>query len=616
MCGICGVVDFSKPVSPERIDAMVSALRHRGPDANGCFVKGPVGIGHTRLSIIDLSEAGSQPMHSADGRFVLSYNGEVYNFAQLRRELEAEGCRFVGNSDTEVVLYALARWGRPAIRRFHGMFAIALWDEQTRELLLARDRFGIKPLYYAARSTTLTFASEVKSIRSAGDWHPTIDPAALHEYMWYGNALGERTMYEGVRRLLPGQTLTFGATGASIETYWRVEDPLPVEDGLDTAVSQVRERLEQAVSTHLISDVPVGVFLSGGIDSSAITAFAARHYSGRLRTYSVGFDFEVAKSELTMARLVAQRFDTDHAELHVAGADLKAVIESLVDCHDEPFGDAANIPLYLLCQQLRGSVKVVLQGDGGDEMFAGYRRHAVLSHAHLWGLAARLGGIAGGLLPARHRRFLAAVGERDSALRMALLMTMESAAAPPTGILSRAMRDCVVTHDPFQRYRELDRRLPGFDPLQRMLRTDAAIVLPDTFLEKVDKSTMAHGIEVRVPFLDDGLSEYAMGLPGSMKVHRAQTKWILRRALRTIVPDDVLDAPKTGFSVPYGHWLRTSLAPYLRDVMTDPVTDRSGLFDRPVAERLINEHVAGTRDHGFLLWKSLHLALWNARYLA
>jgi asparagine synthase (glutamine-hydrolysing) len=605
----------------EVLRAMTRSIAHRGPDDSGTFVKGPVGLGHVRLSIIDLSAAGHQPMHGDDGNVTLVYNGEVYNFPMLKRELEGLGIAFTGRSDTEVVLRGYLEWGTAVFERLHGMFALALWDGRTRELHLARDRFGIKPLYYHRGAGGLVFGSEIKALLASGRVRPAPGWAGLHEYMWYGAPAGENTAYEGVLQLLPGRLLTASDEGVRTRSFWSLDALAQRDETVEEATRTVRDLLERAVKSHLVSDVPVGVFLSGGIDSTAVTALASRHYGGRLRTYSVGFDFSGDASELPVARGVAERFGTEHHELFVRGGDLRGVIERLVQAHDQPFGDAANIPLYLLCAELAGSVKVVLQGDGGDEVFAGYRRYNVLSAEPLWRAVAAVGnaaGVAAGTKPRALRvdRFLRAVGETDPALRMALLLTTETRRNPPTRIFSPEWRAALEEHDPFRAYREVQARFARLDPVQRMLYADMEILLPSTYLEKVDRSTMAHAIEVRVPFLDAELAEYAMALPSRLKVRRGQKKWLLRRALRGIVPDEVLDRPKTGFGVPFERWLRGPLAEYMRGVLTDPSTVRAGIFDAAHLERAMREHVGGERNHGFLLWKALNLALWQQRYLS
>ncbi len=616
MCGITGIVDFAGgPVDRDLVDAMAHTLDHRGPDDRGVFVHGAIGLGHTRLSILDLSAAGHQPMTLED-RLTLVYNGELYNFRELSAELTARGRQLHTRCDTEVVLHALDEWGTEALARFSGMFALALWDHRAQRLLLARDRFGIKPLYLADTGSGIVFGSEIKALLASGKVNKRLDPAALHEYLYYGNALGRRTLFAGVRKLLPGHALLIDNAGRRELSYWSPAHLAPLQLSEAEAEEAVRSALDSAIERHLISDVPVGVFLSGGIDSSAITAYASRHVR-ELSTYSVEFDYQRGNSELGLARRVAQRFGTDHHELKVSAGEVPQVLEALVRAHDQPFGDAANIPLYLLCRALQNQVKVVLQGDGGDEIFAGYRRYNVLARERLWRHLAVTGNRylpsatpSGAPLLARARRYLSAIGQPDAATRMALLLTVETLQPPPTAVLTPHARQWIEASDPFARYREVAAALPPLDALQTMLMVDASIILPDIFLEKVDRATMAHGIEVRVPLLDAELTELVMALPGHLKVRGLQKKYLLKKALRGTVPDEVLDGKKRGFGVPYSGWLRTSLAGYLRDeVLSSGLT--AELLDRAAVTRLIDEHVSGQRDHGFLLYKLLNLVVWD-----
>lgn len=599
---------------------MTRALSHRGPDDSGVWVHGPIGLGHARLSIIDLSPTGRQPMSTPDGRVTIAYNGEIYNFPELRRALEAEGAQFRGRSDTEVALHAYVRWGTAAFARFNGMFAFALWDESQQRLYLVRDRFGIKPLFYHPFDGGVVFGSEMKAILASGRPPRSMDWHALHEYIYYGNPLGRHTMFESMRRLQAGEFLTIDRGGARIAAYWKVEQIKPVADDVHTATLKVRDLLEKAVERHLISDVPVGVFLSGGVDSSAITALATRHYAGRLKTYSVGFDFDKGINELSKARFVADRFGAEHHELRIAAGNMPDIIEKIVRCHDEPFGDSANLPLYLLCEALKGSVKVILQGDGGDEVFAGYRRYNVLSFERFWRSVARPATLVASIFlrgPTffRATRFFRAISDPDPAMRMALLLTEEPFQDPPTRVFSADAVRRLSEFDPFERYREFYGRLKNLDVVQRMLYTDCQVLLTDQFLEKVDRATMAHGIEVRVPFLDGEMTEYVMGLPAAMKVQRGQKKWILRKAMRGIVPDEILDGPKTGFGVPYPYWLAKPLAGYLKSVLLDESILSWGLFDKRKFKQAIEEHINGSRNNGFLLYKLLNLALWHRFYL-
>ena len=619
MCGIAGIVHGNgAPVDSELLWRIAFRLVHRGPDDIGVYAEQSVGFAHSRLSIVDLSDHGHQPMSSEDERFVLVYNGELYNAHELASELSGLGRQFRGHSDTEVVLAALVEWGSRALVRLEGMFALALWDNREQRLLLARDRFGIKPLYYQLTANGLVFGSEVKALLLSPEVEPRADWDGVHEYLHYGATLGARTAYSGIRKLLPGQRLEWCAAVTTTETFASIHDVDESHDDYASAADKVKCLLAQAVRSHLVADEEVGVFLSGGIDSSAIVAFGSqdRH---RLRTYSAGFDFDQGASELPIARQVAERFGTDHHELHINGANMPAVIERLVAAHDAPFGDAANIPLFLLAEQVAGEVKVILQGDGGDEMFGGYPRYALLASQRWLRALAPTARWARPMVPKSSRwdrRLckLENLNHPDPAMRMALLMSDQLGSAQPMQVFSADVRSSLAAADPFRRYKEHYRRLRCLDPLQRALHTDAAIILPDVYFEKVDRATMAHGVEVRVPFVDTQLAAYAMALPASFKVGAWGKKRVLRQALRGIVPDTVLDRPKAGLKVPMAHWLRTSLADYLEAVLFDDGMRRTGLFDQPALSRCVREHKQGRRDNGKLLYKLLNFALWWRTY--
>lgn len=599
---------------------MSETLAHRGPDDAGVFVGAGIVLGHRRLSIIELSSAGAQPM--TQGTTTVVYNGESYNFRELRAELEALGHAFRGHSDTEVLLHAYQAWGLEGLTRLEGIFAFALWDAARSRLVLMRDRLGVKPLFYARQGPRLAFGSEIKAIFAGMEADRGIDPQALSEYLWYGNAFEDRTLYRGVRSLEPGWRLIMEAGEMRLEPWWRIESwladaPRPGSPG--EAAEAVRAALDAAVTRQLVSDVPVGIFLSGGLDSSSIAASAAAAGGRRLSSFSVGFDYEQGINELPKARGLAQRLGLDHHELRVAGGALEEVIGALVRAHDEPFADAANIPLYLLAAQLRGTIKVVLQGDGGDEMFGGYRRYSILSAARLWRLwphalepllaRARFGG--------RLARMGAAAGSSDPALRMALLLTVETLRDPPSSMLRQEARERLLTGtDPFLAYRRCAGRFVDADPVQQMLLTDLSLQLPSQFLPKVDRATMAHGLEARVPMLDERVGALAVGLPANLKVRGARRKIVLREAMRGRLPEEIRAGPKVGFGVPYEEWLRTSLFAFAHAAILAPqFLERFGL-DRPRLESALLEHRARRRDCGFLLWKLLQLALWSREYLS
>ena len=619
MCGICGIVDFDAVPPRERLANMVATLEHRGPDAHGIHTNDDFALGHTRLAIIDLSPTGAQPMTSADGHAVMSYNGELYNYRELRRELEAGGATFRGASDSEVVLEAYLQWGNDAFRRFNGIFAIAIWDYRTDELLLVRDRFGIKPLYLHRNGRRTLFASEIKAILASGCVQPELDYRALHEFLYFRSPLGDRTMFQGIESVKPASIVCIGRTGETQTTYWEPSVNLIDVDEAE-AVEEIRRRLESGIASQLVADVPVGVFLSGGIDSSAIAAFAARHSKERLKTYSVGFDFSNGTSELPTAKALASELGTEHHELHVKGDDLAPVLEELVHVHDHPFSDPANIPLYLLCRELGGTPKVILQGDGGDEIFAGYYRYSLMNSPLVSNpVAPSLASPLAKLVPRSGRfrrggRVLEVLGERHPGRRLAMFMTSESPSNPPVRVLSKHARRLAEHFDPFTEYVIQDERFSELDPVQRMLFTDTQILLPNIYLEKVDRPTMATSMEVRVPLLDNEIVDYAMSLPTELKIRKGEKKYLLRQALRGTVPDSILDAPKKGFSVPESQWLQTSLSGFMKEVLLDRSVADDGLLDRAVLEQMVTQHVAGETSNGGLLWNTLNLALWLEKY--
>ena len=625
MCGIAGIWLNTKS-SESRcsedlkniVIRMTNTLASRGPDAVGFLANSHVAFGHRRLSILELSDAGSQPMRLGDIGPLITYNGEVYNFRELRRELESLGCIFRGHSDTEVVLEAYAQWGLAGLKRLEGIFAFALWDTAHQRLVLMRDRLGVKPLFFGESRFGLAFGSEIKAVLAAGGVDTSLDDQSFSEYLWYGNSYGDRTFYKGVRSLEPGHWLIIEDGKRRIEPWWRIEEwleePSPIRSQAEAAV-QVREALDQAVARQLVADVPLGIFLSGGVDSSSIAAAAMQHRSDPMNSYSAGFDFDRGINELPKAARVAKHLRLAHHELHVSGSELESVLVTLARAHDEPFADAANIPLYLMCQQLGSSIKVVLQGDGGDELFAGYRRYAMLRNAHWWRMWPQaLSPLmrASGNLGRRFARMADSVGHPDPALRMAFLLTIETLENPPeTVFLSDRRRELAEITDPFVAYRHAAERFSNKDPVQQMLLTDITVQLPSQFLTKVDRSTMAAGIEARVPLLDEKVVRLAVNLPSIWKVKGTETKVVLRQSQRCRLPLDILDGPKLGFGVPYEHWLRTSLYEFTRERLLDRNFLHKYLLDEAVIERMLEEHKNRTVERGFMLWKLLQLSIHN-----
>ncbi|NVK04806.1 MAG: asparagine synthase (glutamine-hydrolyzing) [Flavobacteriia bacterium] len=617
MCGISGLV-YLDDVKPSEVvlEKMNDSILHRGPDSGAIHINGNVGLTHRRLSIIDLSDIANQPFSSDDGRYTLVFNGEIYNFQELKAQLVSDGTRFRTKSDTEVVLSLFEKEGMAAFAHLNGMFALAILDNQTGELTLARDPFGIKPLYIYQSDSLIVFASEMKAIRQVPDVSLTISEQALTEYFWYGNPLGNHTFYNEISELDAGCYMRIIKDGIQTERYFDVTTVAACHSSNDV-VRKTRDALEQAVKRHLVSDVPVGVFLSGGIDSSAITAFASMNRAEKLATYSVDFDFSKQSSELPLATKVAKQFNTLHHEVKVSGKNVMQAIETLVDMHDEPFGDAADIPLYLLTEKIKGEIKVVLQGDGGDEFFGGYSRYNTISHRKKWNLLRPLMPIIMSLRISntkwmRFQRFAYAITRKEAWHRHALLLTMESKNTNPLQILNGNWRKKTVKRDPFKVYKEQYNRLPdNIKDIDALFIVDSQIILKDTFFEKVDKSTMANSIEVRVPFVDKELASWCLATDGERKVKDGGQKALLKESLRGIVPDEILDGKKKGFGVPYAEWLKGPLKHDFESHISTEIAKSFIDYDR--VHKLFLKHVSGRGNYGFLLWKTFILCIWLNR---
>ena len=625
MCGIAGICSAeSSPTLKGMIAKMNAALLHRGPDGVGEYINDCIALGHRRLSIIDLSDLAAQPMVSANKRYVMTYNGEVYNFKEIRSKLEARGYKLRSQSDSEVVLEAYAAWGKSAFAMFNGMFSVAIWDTYEKRLVLARDRFGIKPLYYSSSGNKIIFASEIKAILAVSGNTPTLSRQGLIEYLHYGITHGAHTLYENIYKLEAGHYLEWQQPSNSGEKYefqpkpfWSLEDIEKHNPSRAEAVAVIKEKLENAVERHLIADVPVGLFLSGGLDSTTICALAAKSTNQRLQTWSVEFKGQTANSELGLARQVARQFDTDHHELTLNFLNLKEVIEQMTEAHDQPFGDAANVPLYLMTRALDDSTKVVLQGDGGDELFGGYSRYNLLKYRRIWQLLRPL-TLLTERLPAnskngqRVHRMLTALSTRSNAQCQARLLTEEVSDQSVSRLLRPSIAQELSVNNPSRRYRELASLVTGQSAAQAMLWMDTQILLPDQFLEKVDRSTMANSVEVRVPMLDTELTDYVMGLPAAMKLHGG-SKSLLREATGNLLPKAVTQGKKRGFGVPYAEWLSGPLANYTKERILSENGLLNELFLNAELEMLVEDNMHTRGFRGFMLYKLLMLAVWSDR---
>jgi asparagine synthase (glutamine-hydrolysing) len=598
---------------------MNDILAHRGPDGEGFHLDGPVGLGHRRLAIIDL-DTGAQPMTTADGGPWIVFNGEIYNFRELRLELEAVGHRFRTSSDTEVILAAYERWGVECPRRLRGMFTFAIWDPRRRRLFLARDRVGIKPLVYSWDGRRLLFASEIKSILQSPDVPRTLDWDALREYLTYHYIPAPRTIFKEIRKLLPASSLVIDVDGGQpqLATYWNLKFAPDERRSEGDWVAELQVRLDDAVKSHLVSDVPVGAFLSGGMDSSTVVAMMARAAGGRIRTFSIGFD-ESDFDELAYARQVARRYGTDHYEL-VVKPDAVQALQHLSWQLDEPFADSSVLPTYYVSKITREQVTVALSGDGGDENFAGYRRYARASALHDRldrgpGVLARgLSRLAGRMLPAgvrgRGTAELFGAGPID---RYARMMTYER----PWSLRRLLTADAQRQMSPFTDAEAFHRVVAAGgapDYVAALQHLDIHTYLPNDILAKVDWASMLVSLESRVPLLDHELMEFVATMPTRFKLVNGTGKAILKTAMRDMLPAEVIDRPKMGFGVPLARWFRGELADFVTSVLSDRRTQERGWLDRAAMTRLVAEHASGARDRSSAIWAVVSLELWARRW--
>jgi asparagine synthase (glutamine-hydrolysing) len=612
MCGICGIVSSRGPVDPDRLARMSAKLVHRGPDSDGAFVEGPVALAARRLAIIDL-ETGDQPIANEDGTVHVVQNGELYNYPELRGELERAGHTFRTHGDTEVLVHLYEQEGLAFARRLRGMFAVALWDSTRRRLVLARDRYGIKPLYYRADGDGLEFASELRSLPRG-----EIDLDALEAFLAFNSIPAPLTIFREARKLPPGHVLVWEDGKLSLERYAR---PAPVavgelrDDDEAELLEELRSRLRDSVRAHLLADVPVGVLLSGGIDSSALAALAAQESSEPVRTFSIGFE-ERSFNELSDARLVAERYGTRHREL-VLRPDAALLLPALADAFDEPFADSSALPTYLVSQLAAQDVKVALSGEGGDELFGGYYTYV----ADL--LAERAAGLAGFTRPLVER--LPTSTARASFdykakrfVRGAHLPPLERHHAWKEIFSADARAELTGRRhafDPVDLYRARFAETDGAELLARLQDVDRTIYLVDDLLVKTDRASMAHSLEARVPFLDPMVTNFALALPARHRVHGLRKKVLLRKAVAPLVPGRIVRGKKRGFSIPAAAWLRGELEPFARETLNAETLRRQGFFQPEAVATLIDRHVTGKEDLSRQLWGLLAFTLWHERHV-
>jgi asparagine synthase (glutamine-hydrolysing) len=612
MCGICGIASSGGTVDPARVASMSETLVHRGPDSDGSFADGGIALAARRLAIIDL-QTGDQPVANEDGRIQVVQNGELYNYRQLRDELERAGHRFATQGDTEVLAHLYEEHGLDFVDRLRGMFAVGLWDRREQRLVLARDRYGIKPLYYRETGGELAFASELRALPRG-----EIDLDALEAFLAFNSIPAPLTIFRETRKLAPGHILTWQNGRTELVRYAR---PAPVPAGEvrndDEAelVEELRARLRDSVRAHLVSDVPVGVLLSGGIDSGALTALAAQESSEPVRTFSIGFE-ERSFDELADARLVAEQYGTHHEEL-VLRPDAALLLPTLADAFDEPFADSSALPTYLVSELASRHVKVALSGEGGDELFGGYYTYA----ADL--LAVRAGGLA---------RFARPFVERlpsssgKASLDYKAKRFVRAAHLPPLErhhawkeIFSRDARAALTGRrsdfDPVDLLRTRFAETESAELLARLQDVDLGIYLVDDLLVKTDRASMAHSLEARVPFLDPMVTNFALALPSRHKVRGLRKKVLLRKAVAPLIPSPLLRRRKRGFSIPAAAWLRGELESFARDTLAESTLRRQGFFEPATVRRILDDHVSGKEDVSRQLWGLLAFTLWHERHV-
>jgi asparagine synthase (glutamine-hydrolysing) len=627
MCGIAGKInlEIAAPADRSEISAMLAPMRHRGPDGQGIHLDRNLGLGHLRLSIIDLS-TGDQPMANEDQTIWIVFNGEIYNFQELRQSLLGNGHVFRSRSDTEVIIHAYEQYGPDCVTHLRGMFAFAIWDAKRRRLFMARDRVGIKPLYYCQTARAFYFASELKAILADPDVSREVDPCAIRQFLSFNYLAGEQTLFASIKKLPPGHTLAIENGHVAIHQYWDLRFtgqrwPMP----FDQAVEELSGRLKSTVRDHMIADVPVGVLLSGGVDSSAVLSFAVQGTAKKVKTFTVGFDGDQVVDERPYARLAAQQFGTEHYDLSICPEDFWNFLPSYVWHMEEPVCEPPAVALYYVSRMARQHIKVLLSGEGGDEAFAGYPNYPNMLRLQriqqALGPLAPAAGLAasalGGLFRLkRFHRYAVALGQT-------LASHYFSRTSGPTAFFNRrAARflspeffQATRSVSPQRTMARLLQPVNGCGLLDQMLYADTKTWLPDDLLIKADKMTMANSVELRVPLLDHRVMEFAASLPPQFKLNGFTTKYILKKALSERVPQAIRDRKKTGFPVPYEAWLRTEMKDAVWSVLTDPSTARRGYFRPEAVEALLKANADGA-SNAKEVFSLLTVELWHRAFLS
>lgn len=632
MCGIAGLLykDALRPVDPALLQRMTDVISHRGPDDEGQFIEGAVGLGSRRLSIVGLSD-GHMPLHSDDRRIRVVTNGELYNHPSLRARLEGKGHTYRTHSDTETLIHAYREWGDDFVSHIHGMFAFALWDSNEKKLILGRDRLGIKPLYIHEDQHAIRFASEIKSILCDAEVPRALNPEGLNLYMSYLSAPAPYTLFKDIRQVNPGEVVIIQGERSTTRRFWFPEEQIQPTKITDTEgmKAQLAESFRTVIREHLLSDVPVGAFLSGGIDSSLIVALMHEQLGGGFPTFSIGFEGHALFDETQYARQIADQYNTEHHVLRLKPSDLLDSLQHITWQLDEPLADSSSLPVYFVSQLAAQHVKVVLSGDGGDEIFAGYRKYQgeYFRRYTSWmpdALQRVLSGQALRWLPeSRSSQWMDYIRQVkkffrglhpdpfERHLRWAIHFEDDLRAS----FLSPDMLNQMDLGEARNYRARLFDELPHLDTLTRMLWVDLRHNLPADMLTKVDRMSMLHALEVRVPFLDHTFVEQAFSLPGHVKLHGKRTKWILKETFRDLLPPDIIDRRKHGFDVPVGEWFRHELREQIEDVTSTQVVSERGLFNPDAVQSLVRDHREGKRDYNNQLWILLSLELWQREYL-
>jgi asparagine synthase (glutamine-hydrolysing) len=627
MCGIAGKVGFAREtaVSSALVRRMMDAIRHRGPDDDGIYVEPQAVLGHRRLSIIDLN-SGRQPISNEDGTLWIVYNGEIYNFPELRNQLLAKGHLFKTHTDTEVIVHLYEEFGDGCVKHLRGMFAFALWDARKKRLLLARDRVGIKPLYFAETSDSLLFASEIKALLVDSELRREVDPQAIDTFLTFNYVPGGDTLLRGVRKLEPGHYLLLERGQIKIERYWDLRFPAEKRQGsFDSAAEELNELLRRTVRDHMISDVPVGILLSGGVDSTALLSFMVRETNRDIKSFTVGFSGEQFADERFYAKMAAKKFGSQHYETTITASDFQEFLPKYVGHMEEPVCEPPAVALYYVTKMARQHVKVLMSGEGGDEAFAGYQNYRngvwverVKALGQPWA-----GAAASGVKQLARIPGFARLSKFPAMMNTPLDRYYYSRTSSPFSFFRRnkfefytpSFQQAIDPHFVDRQMALCFANVQGQSPLDQMLYVDTKTWLPDDLLIKADKITMANSLELRVPLLDHKVLEFAASLPDSYKLNGFTTKYILKKVFDGRVPKEILKRKKSGFPVPVQTWLAHDLKDFTHDLLLDRKTLQRGYFEQPAMEQLLAAHGSKSADHSLEIFSLITLELWHRRFV-